>query len=100
MSQQPHLHVTSGDKALVLDVTKLEKLVGFLQDSVLSHVPVLSLPPVTLTFCRLFTASLPSPSSLGQCGGRSTGDGTGSSEGCHGVCESDGLRAFPPARFT
>lgn len=78
---QPHLHVTSGDEALVLDVTHLEELVGFLQDSVLSHVPI-------LTFTRLFSASLPLPFSSGHRAGRSIGGDTRSSKSCHGICES------------
>lgn len=88
MLPQPHLHVTPGDEALVLDVTHLEELVGFLQDSVLSHVLI-------LTFACLFAAPLPLP-----CGsGRRGGCGTRSSKRCHGICESVDIRAFP-ASFT
>lgn len=80
-----------GDEALVLDVTDLEEIMGFLQDGVLSHVPALTLPPVTLTFSRLFTAPPPSPYSLGHRGGRGAGAGAGSSKSCHGICRSAGV---------
>lgn len=90
--QQPHLHVTSGDEALVLDVTHLEELVGFLQDSVVSHVP-------TLTCTRLFVAPLPVPCSLGHRAAHGIAGGKGSSKSRHGFCESVAIRAFP-ASFT
>lgn len=88
MCQQPHLHVTSGDEALVLDVTRLEELVGLLQDGVLSHVSILAC-------ARLFSASLPLPRSPGRRGGRSTGGGTRRGESCHGACEPVNRRALP-----
>lgn len=90
--QQPYLHVTSCDEALVLDVTHLEELVGFLQDSILSHVPI-------LTRTCLFAASLPLTCSPGHRGGLGIGDGTRSSKSCHDTCESVDTRAFP-APFT
>lgn len=93
MAPQPHLHVTSGDEALVLDVTHLEELVGFLPDSVLSHVLI-------LTLARLFAAPLLLPCSSGRGGGGGgIGGGTRSSKRCHGICESVDTRAFP-ASFT
>lgn len=87
LCQQSHLHVTSADEALVLDVTHLEELVGFLQDSVFSQVPILA-------FSRLFAASLPLPCSSGHRGGGGIGGGTRSSKRSHGICESVDIRAL------
>lgn len=76
--QPPHLHLTSGDEAFVLDVTHLEELTGFLQDSVVSHIPTLT--------CTLFAAPLPLPYSSGHCAAHSIGSGTRKRKSCHGFC--------------
>lgn len=61
---------------------------GFLQDSVLSHVLI-------FTFARLFAAPLLLPCGSGRHGGCGIGGGTRSSKRCHGICESVDIRAFP-----
>lgn len=79
--QPPHLHITSGDEALVLDITHLEEFVGFLPDSVLSHVPV-------FRFTRLFAASLPLPCCSSPHSGHCIGGSTRGSKSCHDLSES------------
>lgn len=84
LHQPPHLHVTSGDEALVLDVTHLEELACFLQYSVVAHIPTLT--------CSRFAAPLLLPYSSGRRAVRCIGGGMRKCESCHYFCKSVAVR--------